>query len=74
MFSPTQGNQYVSFHNAIVLSLLCVYVNRELENEGFMVVINVAGAEQRVNLSIFPTLNGNLTVALAAPNSRFSVG
>jgi hypothetical protein len=49
-------------------------MNRELEREGYMVVINVAGEEQRVDLSIFPTLNGKLTVATAAPNSRFSVG
>jgi hypothetical protein len=47
---------------------------RELENEGYMVVINVAGAEQRVDLSVFPTLNGNLTAVTAAPNSRFDIG
>lgn len=49
-------------------------MNRELETEGYMVVVNVAGMEQRVDLSVFPTLNGNLTVVTAAPNSRFDVG
>lgn len=47
---------------------------RELDNEGYVVVINVAGSEERVDLSIFPSLANELTVATAAPNSRFQVG
>jgi hypothetical protein len=47
---------------------------REIDGEGYMVVINVAGSEERVDLSAFPTPTRELTVATAAPNSRFDVG
>jgi len=47
---------------------------RMLDDEGYMVVINMAGSQENVNLSVFPSLNTELTVATAAPNSYFEVG
>lgn len=49
-------------------------MHRELDGEGYIVVINVAGSEERVSLSTFATPTNELTVATAAPNSRFDVG
>lgn len=46
----------------------------ELVTVGYMVVINVGGAEERVDLSIFQSLLSDLTVVTAAPNSRFDIG
>lgn len=45
-----------------------------LDDEGYMVVINMAGSEENVNLSVFPSRSSELTVATAAPNSCFEVG
>lgn len=55
-------------------SAFIICINRELDNEGYVVVINVDGSEQKINLNVFTTLSNDLTVATAAPNSRFTVG
>lgn len=49
-------------------------MRRVLDNEGYMIVINVAGSEENVNLSVFLSRNTELTVVTAAPNSYFDVG
>lgn len=57
------------FHSAFI-----IYMNRKADNEGYVVVINVAGLEEKINLSVFPLLPKELTVETAAPNSRLKVG
>lgn len=49
-------------------------MHRVLGNEGYMVVINVAGSEEKANLSVFPSRSTELIVAAGAPNSYFEVG
>lgn len=50
-------------------------MSRMGNDESYMVVINVAGSEAKVNLTVFSsTLEKSATVATAAPNSRFHVG
>jgi len=48
---------------------------RELAGEAdYIVIVNLAGAEETVDLSVFAAFPNELFVATAAPNSRYSVG
>ncbi|CRL00644.1 CLUMA_CG013904, isoform A [Clunio marinus] len=47
---------------------------RELDNEIYIVVINVEGSEERVDLSELWTISDEISVVTAAPNSRFDIG
>ena len=76
-FLLTQGNRYGNYlYN--VLYWWITFDRRELvieENiEGYIVVINVDGAEQPISLSVFTSAKAELTVATAAPNSKFKAG
>lgn len=53
---------------------LWISIYRLSDDEGYLIVINVAGSEERVDLSVFSALHGELTVATAAPNSLYDVG
>lgn len=62
------------------MSLISITFNelffyREFEGEGYVIVINVDGTEQPVDLSVFDIgPKGELTVIAAAPNSAFAEG
>lgn len=49
-------------------------IYRLSDDEGYLIVINVGGSEEIVDLSVFSALPGEMSVATAAPNSLYDVG
>jgi hypothetical protein len=51
-----------------------VFTHRIYDSEGYLIVMNVGGSVEQVDLSVFSAGKNELTVVTAAPNSRFDVG